>query len=284
MASYKEIYDIATRYFSWKRERLQHMLRDRLVADFGQVAESRPVDLVDFGSGDGTMILDILWDMPEEMRSALRVTCVEPDDSNFAALTNIFNENADWFPNFTLYKGTMADYLATHPDKFDAALMTHMLYHLPRETWPDEITAALRQTSGHAYITLVEEEGSHIYEIARDTMTAQADGAGAIGGDYIFAKHLDEALEKVNTGGIEKFPNKGALSIPLTDRDAFIKAAKENSEDLTRLPFVRFLGFVLRKTEEEIAADKPFIDAMVRHFETRPLLLSTDTIYRISPC
>ncbi|GEM_PF-3116807 len=282
MTGYAEIYTIAERYFAPKREQLIELLRKRLTADFRETAKIRPLEIVDFGSGDGLLIRGIASRLPAPLRARLSLTCVEPEDSNFAALTATFNGAAGLLRAVTLFKGGMKEYLAQNKLPFDACLMTHMLYHIPLERWQDEIAAALARTSGHAYITLVEED-TDAYNLAKATMPPAAQGGQAIGGGYIFASDLDRVLSAFKNIDIAKYPNFGVFDIPKADQLQFIEAAEQCPQKLPGLPFVRFLSFILRKPETEIAANEKFIAALAAHLKEEGCMTSTDTVFRLTP-
>lgn len=279
MTDYFDIYEIAERYFSLKRNQLVRLLRDDFQMHFAGNPSS--LDIVDIGSGDGRLFRDFLSELPEDLKEKLSITCLEPDDSNFQGLSDTFNATN----NVQLLKADMGAYIADG-HHFDAAFLTHMLYHIPQEEWADALSPVIDalKPRGAAYITLVED-GTDVYNLGDAHIKRESKDGKTIGGDYIFAHHLNETFSRMDMRGksLARLPNKGLLNIAESEIEQFIQIAKTGDAiALSALDFVQFLGFVLRQESDEIAGNSNLIQAMARHLSERKQISTTDTVYKIT--
>jgi len=168
---------------------------------------NKDVSILDFGTGNGEYLDLALSQIGVRISDAMKLTLVEPSSDLVSQLECRFAKRMP-LPSLTVVSSDMQNFKSD--DTFDVILMSHLFYHLPRESWTMQLSKALSMLSvdGALIIVLREKDDAYDFKMAFKPLLFDASFKALTIDDVL------EVLPKEWTLRVEKQLASSQLHIP----------------------------------------------------------------------
>lgn len=179
-----------------------------VLATILQKSLSKTANVLDIGTGNGEYLDLALTKAGAKASDGVRLTLVEPSTDLVAQLESRFTKH---FPlsHVKVVNSGLQDFKTK--DSFDVILMSHLFYHLPRESWAAELSKALSmlKEGGVLIIVLRGKDDAYDFKMAFKPLLFDASFKALTIGDVL------EVLPKQPALRVEKQLASSELHIPI---------------------------------------------------------------------
>lgn len=162
--------------------------------------------ILDIGTGNGEYLSLALTKVKDF--SDIRLTLIEPSVDLVKQLHPRFDRFMPRISTNVVCVG-LDDF--SSDEKFDVVLASHLFYHIPRDTWPQQLeqTLSFLKPNGRLIIVLREEDDAYAFKMAFKPLIFSKDFKALVIGDVL------AALPATNTFDIARYSVASTLKIPI---------------------------------------------------------------------
>lgn len=179
---------------------------DQLAKVLGNATSN--IKILDIGTGNGEY-LGLVLEKTKSLNSA-HLTLVEPSSDLAQQLKNRFRSILPT-DSVTVINSDLDNF--SIDEKFDVVLASHLFYHLPRPTWPEQLAKILSflKPDGLLIIVLREKDDAYAFKMAFKPLLFSKDFKALTIDDVL------DVLPAIGTLDVTKYPAISELKIPIAD-------------------------------------------------------------------